>query len=202
MNRELYGAWFAGFIRKFRQLRRGRERRSRAGTSGCGCRSRMARAEGTNGITNHVQPNRCCRPRPEDINKSRKQGSCPKKPSNYAGKSSGNPATAGTKHSPCAAEVWRVSCSSRFFFFIVRHKIMFYILYIFMAGGRAVQGRGWREAAGKGLLGWGAGPAQGGQECGVGGWPHKEGAGADEWGVKRPDVCRRDGLGCWIPKAD
>lgn len=38
-------------------------------------------------------------------------------------------------------------CSSRIiFFFIVRHKIMFYILYIFMAGRRAVEGREWLKA--------------------------------------------------------
>lgn len=44
-----------------------------------------------------------------------------------------------------------------YFFFIVCHKIMFYILYIFMGGRRAVEGRDGRrlarrrEAGGKSL---------------------------------------------------
>lgn len=91
------------------------------------------------------------------------------------------------------------------FFFIVRHKIMFYILYIFMAGKRAVEGRERRKAGQqkegceKGVSG---GAAQGGQVS----WDQglvQRGAGQERasGGVKRPDVCEGDESGCREPKA-
>lgn len=96
--------------------------------------------------------------------------------------------------------------SSRIFFFIVRHKIMLYILYIFMSGRRAVEGRErWeagqqQEGCRKGVS---RGAARGRQvpqdwslaQCRVG----------LEWvrgGVKHPDICKRDESGRRRPRAE
>lgn len=83
---------------------------------------------------------------------------------------------------------------------------MFYILYIFMAGRRAVEGRE-RRKAGQQKEGCRKGVSRGaarGEQVPRDRGLVQHGAG-QEWvssGEKRPDICKRDESGSSVPKAD